>query len=317
MIPVTILTGFLGAGKTTILNQIIAKHPEKKFGLIINEFGEEGIDGQLVQSSGEEMVEMSNGCICCVVRKDLQDAAQKLVESGKVDYIIIETSGLAEPIPVAQTFSMETLGGKVMMDAIVCIVDCENYKLGTQEYSVGIEQIQAADIIVINKINPQTEANLPEVRKLIQNYNSFAAVIENRGDLNVSLLIQSDKWTVEKMTQAAEEGKEDDEHEHHHEHDDVDEYIFVTEQPINAPKLSAFLEQLPQNVVRCKGFLKLEIFPGQFGTFLCQIVGATRMLVPFVPQDPKFNAEKSRLVFIGKNLDRAAIREGLEKTIVN
>ncbi len=309
MIPVTILTGFLGAGKTTILNQIIAGQPDKKFGLIINEFGEEGIDGQLVESSGEEMVEMSNGCVCCVVRKDLQDAARKLVDSDRVDYIIIETSGLAEPIPVAQTFAEDTLDGKVQMDAIVCIVDCANYKLGTENYAVGMEQLVAADIVVINKINSESEQNLPALRDLIKKVNSFAAVIENRGDLKTDLLIQSDKWTVEKLVETSA-------NEHHHEHDDVDEYIFSTKQPLNAQKLSDWLEHdFPQNVVRCKGFLKLEIFPGQFGTFLCQIVGATRQLVPFVPKTDNFDSETSRLVFIGKGLDRQEIREKMEGCI--
>lgn len=336
--PITILTGFLGAGKTTILNQIIEQNPGTKFGLIINEFGEEGIDGQLVQGDDEEIVELSNGCICCVVRKDLQDAAAKLVESGTVDYIIIETSGLAEPIPVAQTFEMDSLDGRVALDSIICLVDAENYKETMRQYEVGAVQIKAADIVLINKINPNSAPNVTEIKELIKQINPYAAIIENVGnDIDSKLLIETRKWNIDKLSNYSEEEKEadhehqedqhehmheehnHDEHEHHHhEHFSVDEVVFTTNEPISADKINKWiLEDFPANAVRAKGILRLEIFPGQHGLFLFQMVGATRMLVPFVPPRADFNREKSTMVVIGKHLDKEAIISSLYQTTVS
>ncbi|MBL8014978.1 MAG: GTP-binding protein [Candidatus Doudnabacteria bacterium] len=323
-IPITILTGFLGAGKTTILNKIIAQNPDRKFGLIINEFGAEGIDGQLVESSGDEkIVELSNGCVCCVVREDLQAAVNKVVTDTDVDYVIIETSGLAEPMPVAQTFALDDLGGKVALDAIVAIVDAENYFATTQKYQVGVTQIQAADVVLINKINDTSAPTVPQLQKLIKQINPYAAIVlNNQEDLAAELLIETNKWTVDKLSgyQAEEEHTHED-HDHQdgkeHEHFHVDEVVYTTTDPISAEKMNKWiLEDFPAQAVRAKGILRLEIFPGQHGLFLFQMVGATRMLVPFVPKRADFNSQKSTVVVIGKELDKEAILTSLSKTRV-
>lgn len=307
---VTIITGFLGAGKTTILNQIIAQHPDKKFGLIINEFGAEDIDGQIVEKSdGEEIVELANGCICCVVRQDLQQAALKLIEQGQIDYILIETSGLAEPLPVAQTFAVDNLQDRISLDAIVCIVDVENYKVGMENFEVGVKQLEAADIVVLNKLKTAGPDSAQLVRQLINNVNPGAAVIENSSEkLNTDLLIDTEKWDLEKLSNAEQEEEHD--HEHHH----VDELVFVTEKPIQNAKLQNWVRnEFPQDAVRAKGILRVEIFPGQFGLFLFQMVGANRVLIPFIPTRRDFDSCKSRLVIIGKELEREKILNQLQK----
>lgn len=305
MIPVTMLTGFLGSGKTTLLNQILKQNPDKKFGLIINEFGKEGIDSQLIESSDEEIVELSNGCICCVIRKDLITTAEKLLEKD-IDYILIETSGLAEPLPVAQTFMLDTLDDRVAMDAVVTLVDAEQYQLAIEQYAVGKAQIQAADIIVINKINPESESNLPAIHDLIKRANGRATVVENRGDLNTKVLIETGKWTTTSLT----------EEEHRHEHEEVDEIIFQTTKNFAGAKLNEWVRsQIPPNVVRAKGFLNVEIFPGQSGSFLFQMIGASRMLRPYLP--PAGKAPQTKLVLIGKDLDKEAILTALEGLLVD
>lgn len=325
-IPITILTGFLGAGKTTILNQIISNHPDTKFGLIINEFGAEGIDGQLVESSGDEkVVELANGCICCVVREDLIDAVRKVIDTNEINYIIIETSGLAEPMPVAQTFELDNLDGRVYLDAIVTLVDAENYVSTTREYQVGINQVQTADIILLNKINDKTAPQVPQLEKLIKEINPYAAVLKNSTSqaIDTNLLIDTGKWSLEKLATnqpAAEEGGEHEHHhegeEHEHEHNHVDEIVFVTSKPVNSQKFNKWvLEKFPAQAVRAKGILRIEIFPGQYGLFLFQMVGATRMLVPFIPKRQDFDTQKSRLVVIGKEMDKQQVLGDLEETV--
>jgi G3E family GTPase len=315
MTPITILTGFLGSGKTTLLNQIIKQNPDIRFGLIVNEFGEIGIDGQLIEDSGEEMIEISNGCVCCVVRKDLQDTVSKLLDSGRVDYIIVETSGLAEPAPVAQTFAMDDLDGRVNLDAVICLVDALNYEVTEKNYRIALEQMAFADIIVLNKIQDQKESEVNLLKDLIKKTNPEAALIENNNDINTSLLIDTGVWTIDKLTGI--EDDEDHEHEdHHHEHDDVDEVVFTTEKILEPGKLDEWLQtKFPENVIRAKGFLRLQTTKGE-SMFLFQMVGAGKSLKPFVPTRKDFDYQNSRIVLIGKGLDEAQILADLDNTTV-
>lgn len=342
IIPITILTGFLGAGKTTLVNEIIKQNPDKKFGLIINEFGEEGVDGSLIQTTtDEEIVEMSNGCLCCVARGDLIDAANKLIQSKELDYILIETSGLAEPMPIAQTFMMDNLDGKVSLDAVVCLVDAVNHNYNKENFRIAIEQIIAADIIVLNKLQ---EADAEEVQKLkntILEVNPYAFFVENNGEIDTNLLIDSGRWTYDKVVDQKEENHEHEGHEcdgdcehcedcegecdckdceeehshhehHHHEHHEVDEFVYTTEKKLDMDKFQEWvLNNFPKEVVRSKGFIRFNT--DQYPTFLFQMVGAKKVLMPFAPTRESFNATKTRIVFIGKNLDETKIKKSLSE----
>ena len=322
MTPITIITGFLGSGKTTLLNQIIKQNPTIRFGLIVNEFGEIGIDGQLIEESGEEMIEISNGCVCCVVRKDLQDTVSKLLDSGRVDYIIVETSGLAEPAPVAQTFAMDDLNGRVNLDAVICLVDAVNYEVTEKNYRIALEQMAFADIIVLNKIQDQKETEVDLLKTLIKKSNTEAALIENKGNLNTSLLIDTGVWSIEKLTGLEDEDGEHHDHEHlehkthHHEHDEVDEIVFTSEKTLDPGKLDNWLQtQFPENVIRAKGFLRLQTTNGE-NLFLFQMVGAGKSLKPFVPTRKDFDYKTSRIVLIGKSLDKEKILANLAETTI-
>lgn len=331
-IPITILTGFLGSGKTTLLNKIIEQNPSLKFGLIVNEFGEVGIDGQLVEKSDQEMVELSNGCLCCVVRDDLIKTVDKLIASGKVDYILIESSGLAEPAPIADTFVVNNLDGKTLLDGIVCVVDAENFQKTKENFALAVEQLQFCDFIILNKVNDTNAKQTKEIQDLIHSLNPQAKVFINSDSdrVNTKLLIETGSWTLDKLQNYQSEQEHHDnhhehddehhehdhkhEHKHHHEHDDIDEIVFKTDKVFDPQKLDEWLgSSFPQNIVRSKGLLKIQT-PRGIESYVFQMVGASKMLTPFDPEKAK-DLKSSVIVFIGKGLDEVEIFAGVQAAV--
>jgi G3E family GTPase len=176
-IPVTILTGFLGAGKTTLLNFIMSEKHAYRFGIIINELGELGIDDQLIETRDEEVMLMRNGCVCCTIRKDLVESIQKLVVRHEFDYLLIETTGIADPAPIAQTFyNFPALSPYVRLDSIVTLVDAEHIDEQARETNVCVKQIVAADFILLNKVDLSNEADLARIERSIRRINPHAMI---------------------------------------------------------------------------------------------------------------------------------------------
>lgn len=202
MIKITILTGFLGSGKTTLVNKLIEQNPDKKFGLIINEFGEIGVDAELVSSSDQEITEISNGCLCCVVRSDLIGAVKKMINTNKIDHILIETSGLAEPAPIAQSFIMDNIDGTVELESIICLIDSENFESNISNYKILKEQIETSDIAIINKIDINKQSFNDNLMSFVTKMNPEIAILENSNDFHTSILLDKIVDIEDKMIQS-------------------------------------------------------------------------------------------------------------------
>src|SRR6195256_2567913 len=220
--PVTVLTGYLGAGKTTLLNRILSEPHGKKYAVIVNEFGEIGIDNDLVVGADEEVFEMNNGCICCTVRGDLVRIIDGLMRrKGKFDAIIVETTGLADPAPVAQTFFVdENVGRKTKLDAVVTVADAKWLKDRLKDAPEAKNQIAFADVILINKTDLVSEAELREVEARIRGINPYAKLHRTqRSQIALSEILGRNAFDLDRILDIEPEFLKAEEHDHDHGHD--------------------------------------------------------------------------------------------------
>src|SRR6201989_234779 len=222
-IPVTVLTGYLGAGKTTLLNRILSEPHGQKFAVIVNEFGEIGIDHDLVVGADEEVFEMNNGCICCTVRGDLIRIIEGLMRrKGKFEAIIVETTGLADPAPVAQTFFVdENVGNKTKLDAVVTVADAKWLKDRLKDAPEAKNQIAFADVILINKTDLVTDAELREVEARIRGINPYAKLHRTqRSQIALDEILGRNAFDLDRILDIEPEFlNAADDHDHHHDHD--------------------------------------------------------------------------------------------------
>ncbi|MEK0445266.1 MAG: hypothetical protein RLZZ399_587 [Verrucomicrobiota bacterium] len=312
-IPVSILTGFLGAGKTTLLNYILKQQHGYKFAVIINEVGKIGVDGQLVERQQEEIVEMSNGCLCCTVRKDLVRGVQNLLKKGGFDYLLIETTGIAEPGPIAQTFlNIPQLQQLVRMDSIITVVDSEQISKQLAETETAREQITMADFILLNKTDLVDEAELRQVETTVRGLNPHATIFPtNQSQVNLKELLDMHAFDVDQKLAVDPRFLDELSQRHHHE---INSVSLQFERPFNVEALELFVQELSEKekIYRSKGFLWIEgnprraIFHGVNNRFTLMWDRLWEKGEPRV----------SQLVFIGKQINEGNIRAQLEQCAV-
>lgn len=221
-LPVTIITGFLGSGKTTLLNHILTNQQGVKTAVLVNEFGEIGIDNELIITTEDDMVELSNGCICCTINNDLVNAVYKVLErQDGVDYLVVETTGLADPLPVAMTFLGTELRDMTRLDSIITVVDAENFSLDLFNSQAALSQITYGDIILLNKADLVDEAVLDSLEVRIRDMKEGARILRTvKGQVPLGMLLSVGLFESDQYfdTEAEEHGHDHHEH-HHHDHD--------------------------------------------------------------------------------------------------
>jgi G3E family GTPase len=312
-IPVTVLTGYLGAGKTTLLNRILTEDHGKKFAVIVNEFGEAGIDGDLVVGADEEVFEMNNGCICCTVRGDLIRILDGLMKrKGKFDAIIVETTGLADPAPVAQTFFVDQdVGDATKLDAVITVTDAKWLKDRLKDAPEAKNQIAFADVIVLNKVDLVTAEELASVEAAIRAINPYAKLHRTeRCALPIDQLLDRNAFDLDRILDIEPDFLESGHHHHHS--DEVRSMSFTIPGDVDPEKFMPWINDISQaqgpNILRSKGILA---FKGEPRRFVFQ--GVHMILDGDLQRDWKADETRSsRLVIIGRDLSENELRQGFE-----
>ena len=313
--PATILTGYLGAGKTTLLNRILEGRADKKIAVIVNEFGEIGIDHQLVVRSDEEIIELNNGCLCCTVRGDLIRIVDEIFDRyDSIDHLVIETTGLADPGPVIQSFMVDDrMQSRLTLDAIVTAVDCRHVWTQLESHEAQ-EQIAFADVVLLNKIDLVSELEVDRIERRVRAMNQFAKIHRTeRSSIDLEQILGIGAFDLQNILSVAPDLLDEEDHEHD---ESVGSVCIATQGVVDGKRFNKWMFDLVQargaDLFRMKGILDLDAAARRFVFQGVHMTLEGRPGRPWQAGEPRRN----ELVFIGRDLDRSSLESGLAGCMV-
>lgn len=295
MIPILLVTGFLGSGKTTFINWLLEKHSDLKVSVILNEFGDIKLESQFVKQHSEEILELANGCMCCVAKSDIPRVIRYILDhSPQTKYILIEASGLSDPDPVREALQSEPVSTMSYLECTVCVVDAVNFEKNRSDHAIITSQIADADLILLNKIEMAGAEQVAKVSSLVHALTPDIRTLEFSESLAPEIFMTRSGPPRPPVTTG----------EHHHTHETYDMYWFESEYPLEITKVQEILRCLPQEIIRIKGVVRYQT-PDGVHQAQVQRVGSHCTIESHDAKEPM---QKSMILFIGKSIDQENLK---------